>query len=135
MGKYVYYPPTPDNVLWAFNWSAMSLANLQNSDNVNARLTIKNRPKSGGGFENILEWEKYTNLIENISTANPLTDTPLQTIRNNYVGAQKHHAEIDVFLNESKTFDSKLYTAYHDATINEMEIIKKIYIADGDISK
>ena len=77
--------------------------------------------------------KKYTNLIENISTANPLTDTPLFTIRNNYVGPQKHHAEIDVFLNESKTFDNKLYTAYHDATINEMEITKKIYIADGDV--
>ena len=97
MGRYVTVKNTPSNLLWMAQWDALSLANLQNSDNVNARLTIKNRPKSGGGFENILEFEKYTNLIENISTANPLTDTPLQTIRNNYVGAQKHHAEIDVF--------------------------------------
>ena len=126
-------PSVPQNLKWMAQWEAMSLANMQNSDNVNARLTIKNRPKSGGGFENILEWEKFSILIENISTANPLTDTPLYSMRNNYVGSQKHHAEIDVFLNESKTFDSKLYTAYHDATTNEMEIVKKIYIADGDV--
>ena len=56
--KYIYYPPIPQNIQWIAQWDAMSLANLQNSDNVNARLTIKNRPKSGGGFENILEWEK-----------------------------------------------------------------------------
>ena len=133
MGKYVYYPPTPDNVLWIAQWDAMSLANLQNSSNVNARLTIKNRPKSGGGFENILEWEKYSLLVENISTSNPLTDTPLMSMRNNYVGSQKHNAEIDVFMNESKTIDSKLYTSYHNTTTNEMEISKKIFIADGDI--
>ena len=135
MGKYVYYPPTPDNVLWIAQWDAMSLANLQNSDNVNARLTIKNRPKPSNPqiFENILEWEKNTTLIENISTANPYTDTPLLTIRNNYVGSQKHNADIEVFMNESKTHDSKLYTSYHDTTTNEMQISKKIFIADGDI--
>ena len=75
MGRYVTVKNTPSNLLWMAQWDALSLANLQNSDNVNARLTIKNRPKSGGGFENILEFEKFTTLIENISTANPLTDT------------------------------------------------------------
>ena len=100
--KYVFYPSTPDNVLWIAQWDAMSLTNLQDSNNVNARLTIKNRPKSGGGFENILEWEKFTTLIENMSTANPLTDTPLLTMRNNYVGAQKHHVEIDTFMMNQK---------------------------------
>ena len=133
MGKYIYYPPTPDNVLWAFNWSALSLANMQNPDNVNARLTIKNKPKSGGGFENILEWEKFSLLIENISTANPFTDSPQFTLRNNYVGDQKHYVETDVFMNESKTHDCKLYTSYRNATTNEMEIVKKIYVTDGDV--
>ena len=129
----VYYPPVGENILWIGSWSALSLANMQNPDNVNARLTIKNRPKSGGGFENTLEFEKYSILIENISTANPLTDTPLLSMRNNYVGSQKHNAEIDVFLNESKTIDSKLYTAYHDTTTNEMVISKKLLIADVDV--
>ena len=134
MGRYVTVKNTPSNLLWMAQWDAMSLANLQNSDNVNARLTIKNRPKSGGsGFENILEWEKYTTLIENISTANPYTDLPLLTIRNNYVGSEKHNVDIEVFMNESKTHDSKLYTSYHDTTTNEMQISKKIFIADGDI--
>ena len=133
MGKYVYYPPVGENIIWMGSWSSMSLQNLQNPDNVNARLSIKNRPKSGGGFENILEWEKNTTLIENISTANPYTDTPLLTIRNNYVGSEKHNADIEVFMNESKTHDSKLYTSYHNTTTNEMQISKKIFIADGDI--
>ena len=125
MGKYVYYPPVGENIIWMGSWSSMSLQNLQNPDNVNARLSIKNRPKSGGGFENILEWEKNTTLIENISTANPYTDTPLLTIRNNYVGSEKHNADIEVFMNESKTHDSKLYTSYHNTTTNEMQISKK----------
>ena len=133
MGRYVTVKNTPSNLLWMAQWDQLSLANLQNSDNVNARLTIKNRPKSGGGFENILEWEKHTTLIENISTANPYTDLPLLTIRNNYVGSEKHNVDIEVFMNESKTHDSKLYTSYHDTTTNEMEISKKIFIADGDI--
>ena len=102
MGRYVTVKNTPSNLLWMAQWSSLSLENLQNSDNVNARLTIKNRPKSGGGFENILEWEKTTTLIENISTANPYTDSPLLTIRNNYVGSEKHNADIEVFMNESK---------------------------------
>ena len=134
MGRYVTVKNTPSNLLWMANWSSLSLENLQNSDNVNARLTIKNRPKSGGsGFENTLEWEKHTTLIENISTANPYTDTPLLTVRNNYVGSEKHNADIEVFMNESKTHDSKLYTAYHDTTKNEMVISKKIFIADVDV--
>ena len=133
MGRYVTVKNTPSNLLWMAQWSSLSLDNLQNSDNVNARLTIKNRPKSGGGFENILEWEKHTTLIENISTANPYTDLPLLTIRNNYVGSEKHNVDIEVFMNESKTHDSKLYTSYHDTTTNEMQISKKIFIADGDI--
>ncbi len=133
MGKYVYYPPVGENIIWMGSWASMSLQNLQNPDNVNARLSIKNRPKSGGGFENILEWEKNTTLIENISTANPYTDTPLLTIRNNYVGSEKHNADIEVFMNESRTHDSKLYTSYHNTTTNEMQISKKIFIADGDI--
>ena len=32
-----------------------------------------------------------------------------------------------------KTHDSKLYTAYHDTTKNEMVISKKIFIADVDV--
>ena len=32
-----YYPPIPQNIQWIANWDAMSLANLQNTDNVNAR--------------------------------------------------------------------------------------------------
>ena len=63
MGKYVYYPPVGENIIWMGSWASMSLQNLQNPDNVNARLTIKNRPKPSNPqiFENILEWEKKHN--------------------------------------------------------------------------
>jgi len=63
MGKYVYYPPTPQNILWIGQMADMAQSVIETSGIENSFLTIQRE----NGI-NLLRWKKDKLLIENNAT-------------------------------------------------------------------